>query len=417
MASVARATVAAAGIAAIGAYAVACSVFPSLDKYESGPSEAGVDSGATCTDTTSSTSCGACNHDCQGGACVAGFCPYETVLKDDDVSPPPGALPAMVPAGVPVFLAIDNAQLLWADAFVGFKTRALDGGAVGLTPFPGGLGTQEVFSLAVNGSSVFATTIGGGAKFPSHVYRVARASIGSMTATVDEIASGADFTRLLGTVRADSSAVYWSVRDAQMATLGTIQTAPPNVPPGTATATAVDKVRPRALAMTSSSIVWIDRPQDVGTSSVGTVVSAQRSNAMPRILGAGLIPFDLLAVGPDAYFPWQDGQTSSIRRATLDGSHVDTLVPNVALSRDVLFSDGTRLVWSTADSSNITLWICSLVTGAPCASPYAVAQIPISARKTIGMQTISPSVATDQDWLYCAEPANQIIKRVSIRQR
>jgi hypothetical protein len=354
--------------------------------------------------------CGACGHDCQSGSCSLSLCAQETVVGGDNQIGPGGAAP-----GYPVYLASDATELYWADAFTAIKSRGLDGGAVAWSPLPNVGGTQEVLSFAVGTSSVFFTTAEGTPRFHSHVFRVARSAIGTSPVTSDELATGADVGHLLDSVRADSTAVFWGMRDAVGPTFGAIETSPPDAPAGSATV-AEDKQRPHALAITSKSLVWIDRAADVSKTMGGAVFVDTRPQSVLVLLGAGIIPFDLLAVGPDAYFPWINGSQTSIRRATLDGKTTTDIVPNVALSGDVLWTDGTTLVWSTVDSpaTNITLWVCTVPA---CTDPLAVAAVPVGAVTKIGAITLGLSVTIAGDWLYWAEPNTHRIQRVSLRRQ
>ena len=409
-------------VAALAGGAAACSLFgASLDKYESVPPDAGIDAapdGGQCGDTTlSSTSCGACGHDCQGAACVGGFCAPEVVVSGDDQSGPPGP-----GRGYPVFLAIGGGRMFWLDAFTAIKTRPIDGGIAAWTPLPAVGLPQQAFSLSLNPTSAFVSTVEGNPRYRSHVFRVAQAAVGNAAATVDELATQPDVNHIVTAVRADANAVYWAVHDGAGTMAGSIDTAPPDAPVDAGGTVAQGNVKPRALGVTPTALVWIERAGDVGVTRAAGVLTASRTGGGPRVLDVGIIPFDLLAVGPDAYFPWVDGQTTSIRRSTLDGAKVDTLVPSVTLSGDVLFTDGATLVWSTIDAqaSNITLWVCALASSAKaasCASPVAVASLALSVRAKLGAVVLVPSVAIDGEWLYWAEPTNQVIRRVSIRGR
>jgi hypothetical protein len=155
----------------------------------------------------------------------------------------------------------------------------------------------------------------------------------------------------------------------------------------------------------------------VATQKIGSVLTVPRQTGMVKVLVAGIIPFDLLAVGPDdAYFAWSDGSQMSIRRATLTGGALMDVVPNVNLSGDILATDGTTLVWSTIDTlqASITLWVCTLASS--CTDPLAVAVLTIGARAKVAGVTLAPSAAIGGDWLYWAEPGNARIQRVSIRR-
>jgi hypothetical protein len=209
--------------------------------------------------------CGACGHDCLGGACAAGVCQPVVIStsaqgnigvavgatevfwtnEDGIVRSAPiagGAATAIATGqGNPGGIAVDAARTYWVRAGIyGGSVLSLPLG--GGTPFVIAAAQHEPEVIAIDATSVYWTTTYGGT--------VMRAPLGGGPATV--LASGQDHPY---GIAVDASHVYWT-NLGSMAASGLLQRVP--LGGGPAETLAFGLSYPGRLALDTSSVYWLE---------------------------------------------------------------------------------------------------------------------------------------------------------------
>lgn len=261
--------------------------------------------------------CGACGHDCLGGACEAGAC-LPVVLSD--------AAPA-------VDLALDAASLFWVTPEGNVWKVSIDGGS------PVELFHHPSDNVSVNRDSAIA--IHGG-----HVY---------WTSTVDANlrsipSSGGDPVVLASkqwgqwTVAANHTGVYWGCAKSDPR----IQ----RLPPGAASPTLVVKTdEPGKIAVDATHVYY---GNDTGAQETSSLVKVPIGGGAPIELAKKVAVRRVIVDSTFAY--WVDrgisnGEAGRVRRVPLGGGDVLVLTDEPVLPAG-LATDGAHLYIADADTNN-----------------------------------------------------------------
>jgi hypothetical protein len=199
---------------------------------EAGRPDAPSDAPACAADlTTDAKNCGACGHDCLGGACAAGACQ-----------------PAKVVFGVgkPWAVAVDNSYVYWSDtgqnSGKGTVWRLDKNATLGAPDKLGETTAVYVYALAVDATGVY---FGAGENQTGEILRVP--GLGVAAEQVVTTNGGPKNLSLT------ADALYWTESGASFS--GTVRTAP-KMPNATATTLVNDPSEPQAAVVSGMQLFW-----------------------------------------------------------------------------------------------------------------------------------------------------------------
>jgi sugar lactone lactonase YvrE len=253
--------------------------------FDAAPSDASSgDSGPECDDRVDTTSdpanCGACGHDCQGGACIESHCQAFALY-----------------AGTAVLqdIAVDAENVYWTTLGTyscpsdfctyngdGTVSRLPKGGGV---PFDLASGQLRPLPIAVSSTNAFWANVAGGT--------IMTVPLGGGLPSV--LASGQDPWSLA----LDATQVYWTNLSQ-----GTVMSVP--VAGGTP-ATLADGRAPVSIAVDATHLYWIDKP--IWASS-GSVMSLPKSGGAVNLLALAQDPSSMVVDGVNVY--WTDAAQGSV---------------------------------------------------------------------------------------------------------
>lgn len=287
--------------------------------------------GATCVDSTSDPhNCGACAHDCQGGACTGSTCQ-------------PLELPT---SQMPYGIAVDSTNLYWADNGGVAHKVALTGGA----PVPLGSVGQATGGVAVLGSTLYVAGYSGiwsmpisGGGTPQEIVAVGTISMGqTVSVAVDtnnvylntwavgqplgvvlqEVNDGGGPLKQLGSglsypsgvfpiplnVVVSAGVVYWTNPGATDKS-GSVMRAPVG---GTGTAIATGQAYPWGIAVDANNVYWTNLGTLANSFADGEVVQAPVGGGAATALASGVVEPNVIAVdATDVYFGVENTDTIS----------------------------------------------------------------------------------------------------------
>jgi sugar lactone lactonase YvrE len=248
--------------------------------------------------------CGACAHDCLGGACSAGTCQPVTLFAATDSSEEAD------------WIAVDAANVYWTGyvAQAVMSAPILGGTPVLLTRADGNshsiaINAQNVYWGDGTAGAVLAVPIGGGA---ARTIASAQAPYG---------------------VAADAASVYWTDQEA-----GTVLKAPANG--GSAVTLASGLSGPAAIAIDATSAYF--------TTFGGSVMKVSLDGGSPVALASGLGQGTLpgIAVGAQEVY-WTDAATGTVMEVPIGGGAPVTLASG-QVSPGGIAADSSGVYWVTA---------------------------------------------------------------------
>ena len=257
--------------------------------------------------------CGACDHSCQGGACVAGECQPVAIMK--------GLASARE-------LAIDAANIYWTDT---------NAGTVSSVPLGGGAAVQlaavtTAWAIATDGVNVYATEYStAGGVFSVPVGGGATTTLASAQGRPCSIAVGAPGSGWVYFANQYSGDVSKAAIDGSVSKIFAMgQGAPPGV--------AADTV----------NVYWTDG------SSPGTVKQGTAGGGVPIVIASGQ-PFPLAITTDATNVYWTNqGNTmngdGSVMMVPKDGGAAITIADAQTAPSHVAV-DGTHVYWTTSDIS------------------------------------------------------------------
>jgi hypothetical protein len=307
------------------------------------PGACGVATGATCAApaagdcqadvTRDPRHCGACGHDCLGGACVASACRPVVLAKGQEAAQ----------------IALDDAFAYWTNPAEGGRILrvARAGGAV-----QGLASGVAVTSIALGGESLLFSQ---GTSASQDVERMPPAG-GAPT----RILAGA---AVLGAIAADASSVYVPVRASPWSALRVPIVGGPAAPlwsggvlfaGGAGGAAASDPSRPLPTSLAACAARLVIAVEGTyleggGSNRDGYVVAVPTAGGAPKVLAAPLSrPRFAACDGARAYVATYDDARGegAVVAVPLDGGAAVTLAHGVSTGLAV---DATSVLWSSSD--------------------------------------------------------------------
>ena len=285
--------------------------------------------GTTCVDTTGDMhNCGACGHDCQGGACTASACQ---------------PLQLTTIGSTPYGIAVDSTNVYWIARDGSVYSVPIGGGTQTLL---GSVGTKGQ-GIAVQGSSLYATD------YASGVW-----SLSTIPSSPVKIASGGASAGLTSAIVADTNNVYFSTEgsstsEVAQAPIGGGAT----VPLDSAIAYPMLTISPPFnVAVDATYVYWADAGTTDNGGSVqrvliggGTVETIATGQAYPwsLVVYSGSVYWTNLGTAANTY---NDG---SVMKLTI-GSSPTALVSNVR-SPTMLAADASGVYFAMLGSGTSRL--------------------------------------------------------------
>jgi hypothetical protein len=265
--------------------------------------------------------CGACGHDCLGGACVAGACQPVTLVHE---------------SGQPFELAVDAANVYWLNSSGTLESVSKQGGGVSYLATkqynPGSVAVADgtvYFGLYDAYLSVQSVPVGGG----------------NLTALGDQGIGG-------GIIALDAAFVYWTEYPGGWPGAAQIMRTPRAG--GPTTVLIGNLWDPRCLTVDGGYLYWSEFTDDwdvPAAPSTGGVRRVPVTGGAPEALFTGQ---DIASIAVDetyVYFVYEgpgsaSGETSAIRRMPKGGGPITTVVspPHGAGS---IVVDASHVYWST----------------------------------------------------------------------
>jgi hypothetical protein len=281
--------------------------------------DAGVHDAAPCTADVSSDphNCGACGHDCLGGACLAGSCQPVVV-----------ATSAQGNIGV----AVNASGVFWTSEDGNVRTVPLAGGPVttlaSAQPALEGIAVDATRVYWVTGSS------GGGT--------VTSLPVGGSTPSV--IAGGQGRPEAL---TIDATTVYWTTNES-----GTVASAPLGGGPVTVLASGLD--HPYGIAVDASFVYWTNAGS---MADAGAVMRVAIGGGTPDTLSLGRsYPWHLAVDATSVYWLESDGNQPTSKPSLMKmpkdgGSPVTLAVPPPTFVSGIVV-DATRVYWTGSSKTD-----------------------------------------------------------------
>jgi hypothetical protein len=245
---------------------------------------------------TSSSSCGACGHSCQGGACKAGVCQ-----------------PVPLASGPALWLQTDGTYVFWTDfgQTNGKLTRINVDGSI---RFP--IASYQAYpdGLSLDATSVYWVNYGSGQVMHAN-------KDGTDVHVIATSAGGNPFW-----VAVDDTDVYWSNNVAPDSG-GGIYRAPKTAVNATPTTFAARRGYPRGVAVDRDAVYWCE--DDPVSPYPGFIMKAAKSGAAPQKLATvadGALPWTLVLDATSVYF-CNSQMADSVYRVNKDGTGFERLTP------------------------------------------------------------------------------------------
>src|SRR5215831_9305461 len=310
-------------------------------------------------------SCGACGHDCRGGACQAGLCQPVPLVVDSV-----GAL------------AVDATHLYWigvtATGMAAIKRIPLAGGSVEVLTDGGG--ERVGGPLALDASFIYyANTVGNG-PFYTTIRKIAKAGgTPSALATLDPWDS-------VASLAVDGSFVYLTGEEYAISA-NVVRKLPLSGGALTTLASVPDPAYYRSIVLDGTSVYWLDGPYQPVPGAVLKV--GKDGTNLRTLLSLPNGPQHLTSDASHLY--WTNGYDGNVMRMGLDGS-APTELAFAQTNPGALVVDATNLYWSDQGDT----------TGAG----RGLVRMPLAGGPAVTISSLGPSyLVQDSSTLYMATNA------------
>jgi hypothetical protein len=277
-----------------------------------------------CEDTqTDPLNCGACGHDCLGGACVAGACQ------------PLALAPATAPQGI----AVDDANVYWTNSTTGEVAACAKTGCKQSTILVSAPAQLYPQSIVAQGGSLFYLVYDFGDPGSLMTCDAGGCNNQPTALAMNQVGPTA--------IAADTSSVYWTNQAGQVmaCALGGCNGNPTTLASGRNGEFAIG-----ALAVDATSVYWGD-----GAGIVKCAIGGCNNQPSPVVSGQ---PYGLVTDGTNLY--WTDYQNGFVYQCSNAGCPQPTVLAAGLDHPNNLAVDATSVYWATNAGA---IMKCDLATG------------------------------------------------------
>lgn len=318
-----------------------------------------------------SKNCGACGHDCLGGACVGGKCQSLVVVS------------GLVTGFVVYEIAVDRGFLYWVNPTSSNTTEIrqlpLDGGSsIVLASVPEGLTIGYPSAIKVNDDRVYALV----SSYDGLVLSVGFDGGGPVSIPTSRHPRG---------LAIDQSAVYWGSQP-QSVGYGVLMKA--SFDGGSPTPLLNEPLYIEDVATDGFSVFW--------ATGGGRVMRAQVDGGAPSVVAMGQSPSRLAVDAKHLY--WTNSAQGTVMKAPLDGGAPVLLAANQGQPGGIAL-DSTHLYWANVRDNRV---MSLTLSGGTLREVTAV-----DAGPDVGLSGGPFGLALDERNIYFTQPLRGLIWRVA----